>query len=236
MESGDPRAAHDPEVAAGTRPPLPSAGARGGAWRRRGKGSRLRLAAPSGAAGRASGPRGGRPPCPGSTPSRGQRRHECCGAAGSGSGCGRSADGPGVLPGGRRRARERRGRRAQLPGPRVGRRCVLRLTRRPGAGAGPWGGGRVGAGRPGAGAGLRGSGRGGRGTLPRRGLGRRQLGVRRALRLWEERRGEALSEPEVPLGFCLFSPDRFWLNLRSSLVGMRKPSTGSLSIPSLCSS
>ncbi|KAM8918438.1 sin3 histone deacetylase corepressor complex component SDS3 isoform 4-T4 [Lycaon pictus] len=39
-ESGGPRAAHDPEVAAGARPPLPSAGARGGAWRRRGRGSR----------------------------------------------------------------------------------------------------------------------------------------------------------------------------------------------------
>lgn len=39
-ESGGPRAARDPEVAAGARPPLPSAGARGGAWRSRGRGRR----------------------------------------------------------------------------------------------------------------------------------------------------------------------------------------------------
>lgn len=39
-ESGGPRAARDPEVAAGARPPLPSAGARGGARRRRGRGHR----------------------------------------------------------------------------------------------------------------------------------------------------------------------------------------------------
>ena len=39
-ESGGPREAPDPEVAAGARPPLPRASARGGAWRRQGRGSR----------------------------------------------------------------------------------------------------------------------------------------------------------------------------------------------------
>uniref|UniRef100_A0A4W2DZR6 SDS3 homolog, SIN3A corepressor complex component n=2 Tax=Bos indicus x Bos taurus TaxID=30522 RepID=A0A4W2DZR6_BOBOX len=39
-ESGGRQAARDPEVAAGARPPLPRAGARGGAWRRRGRGRR----------------------------------------------------------------------------------------------------------------------------------------------------------------------------------------------------
>ncbi|XP_043296190.1 sin3 histone deacetylase corepressor complex component SDS3 isoform X2 [Cervus canadensis] len=39
-ESGGRQAARDPEVAAGARPPLPRAGARGGAWRRRGTGRR----------------------------------------------------------------------------------------------------------------------------------------------------------------------------------------------------
>uniref|UniRef100_A0ABI7ZDK6 SDS3 homolog, SIN3A corepressor complex component n=1 Tax=Felis catus TaxID=9685 RepID=A0ABI7ZDK6_FELCA len=40
MESGGSRTACDPEVTAGARSPLPSAGARGGAWRRRGRGRR----------------------------------------------------------------------------------------------------------------------------------------------------------------------------------------------------
>eukprot|EP00069_Balaena_mysticetus_P016639 bmy_09854T0 len=39
-EPGGPRAAPDPEVAAGARPPSPRASARGGAWRRQGRGSR----------------------------------------------------------------------------------------------------------------------------------------------------------------------------------------------------
>ncbi|KAB1255318.1 Sin3 histone deacetylase corepressor complex component SDS3 [Camelus dromedarius] len=39
-ESGDPRAARDPEVTAGARPQLPRAGARGGAWRRPRRGRR----------------------------------------------------------------------------------------------------------------------------------------------------------------------------------------------------
>lgn len=85
----------------------------------------LKLAVPSGAARRASSPQGGWPRSPGGTPSCCQRRHECRGAVGSGSGPGWSPAGSGVLPGGGRRAGERRGRRAQLPGPRVGRRRVL---------------------------------------------------------------------------------------------------------------
>lgn len=39
-ESGGPRAGRDPEVAAGARPPLPGAGARGGVWRRQRRGRR----------------------------------------------------------------------------------------------------------------------------------------------------------------------------------------------------
>lgn len=95
------------------------------------------LAAPSGAGRQASSRQGARLRSPGDRLSSGQWRHECRGAVGSGSGPGWSAAGPGVLPGGGRRAGERRGRRAQLPGPRVRRRCVLRLAQQPAAGVGP---------------------------------------------------------------------------------------------------
>ena len=65
------------------------------------------------------------------------------------------------------------------------------------------------------------------GSLPHLFRGRGSSGYAVPYRLGKKGLRELLSQlEEVPLRFCFSFPNRLWLNLSSSLFGMRKPSIG----------